>query len=52
MLSNLSHAKLVWIPLVCFIPNYYFLLHFGKLLAYVAALCETSVYRLLSVHGR
>ena len=64
MFSSLLHAKLVWVPSVCYIPNYYLqnclnfylvplLLHrIGKLLAYVAALFVTSVCRLLSVRGR
>ena len=64
MLSNLLFAKSVWMPSVCYIPNYKsqnsvylflapLLLHrIANLLAYVAALRVTSVCRLLSVHGR
>ena len=58
------HAKLVWMPSVCYIPNYYLqswvylffaplLLHVIEiLLAYVAALFVTCVCRLLSVRAR
>ena len=60
MLSDLLHANLVWMPSVCYIPNYYlqdsvylylvpFLLNrIGYFLTYVAALFVTSVCRLLS----
>ena len=62
--SNLLHAKLCWMPSVCYISNYYLqncvilclvpllLRVIGNLLAYVAALFVTSVCRLLSVLGR
>ena len=64
MLSNFFPSKLVWMPSVCYIPNYYmqicvylylvpFSLHrIGNFLAYIAALFVASVCRLLSVFGR
>ena len=63
MLCDLLHAKLVWMPSVFYIPNYYLqncvYLYFvplllngiGNLLAYVAALFVTRVCRWLSVRG-
>ena len=64
MLSILLHAKLVWMPSVCYILNYYMqnfvylylvllLPHrFAMLLALVAASFETSACRLLRIRGR
>ena len=48
MLSNLLDAKLVWMPLFCYIPNYnlqnvvhmYLLHRIGRLLA-----CEADVFK-------
>ena len=63
MLSNLLHAKLVWMPSICYNSNYYLqnsvyfylvpflLLSIANLLAYVAALFVTSVCRLLDSNG-
>ena len=62
MLSDLVHAKLVWMPSVCYIPNYYMLncvyLYLVPLLLngidnllYAAALFVNSVCRCLSVRG-
>ena len=63
MLYNLLHAKLVLMPSVCYIRNYYlensvylywvpFLLNrIGRLIAYVDALFVTSVCRFLSLCG-
>ena len=63
MFCELLHAKLVWMPSVCFIPIYYLqswvylylvpllLNRFDNLLAYVAALFMTSVFLLLSLRG-
>ena len=63
MRCYLLHAKLLWMPSVCEVPNYYwqncvylnFLLlllnGIGNLLAYVAGLFVTSVCRWLSVRG-
>ena len=53
MICDLLHAKLVWMPSACYIPNYYlqnlylvlFLLYrIGNLLAYVAALLVASFW--------
>ena len=64
MYSNFLLAKLVWMPSVCYIPNYYlqicvcfylvpFLLHrVGSLLSYVAALFVTSFCRLVGVRSK
>ena len=63
MLCDLLQAKLVWMPSVCYTPNYYLqnciylylvpllLNRIGNLLAYVAALLVTSVCRWLSLRG-
>ena len=64
MRSNFLHAKLVWMPSVCYNPNYYLqnwvysyfvsllLYVIGILLVYVAAFFVASVRRLLSVRTR
>ena len=63
MLCDFLREKLVWMPSVCYIPNYYLqncvymylvpllLNGIGNLLAYEAALFMTSVCRWLSVRG-
>ena len=63
MLCDFSHAKLVWMPSVCYFPNYYLqivvylylvplmLNGIGNILAYVAALFVTSICRWLGVRG-
>ena len=63
MLSNLLHADSVWMPSVCYNPNYFLqncvvlylvpllLNRIGYLLACVAALFVTSVCCLLSFGG-
>ena len=63
MFCGLLHVKLVWMPSVCYNPNYYlqnrvylylvplFLNEIGNLLVYVGVLFATSVCRLLSLSG-
>ena len=57
MISDLLHAKLVWMPSGCYIPNYHLqnidylylvsisLNGIGNLLAFVAVLFVTNVYK-------